>query len=142
MVEFYIFFGFGAMALLAALVLVLSAIRNYVSREQSMSFIQATRARLSACGNRLKVWWYLLKWFLRKDRTMCVNCGPLARGFQMTSCRMVDRCRLSQAREWINAGEPVPEYLGGRVLCIKCAEANKYTCWVCELEKASEEKAR
>jgi hypothetical protein len=77
---------------------------------------------------------------MAEQKTTCVNCGPLSKGTLMTRCRMVDRCTASQAREYINAGEPVPEYLAGRPLCVICSGANQYTCWVCELEALEEKK--
>jgi len=135
-------FALGVMGLSVALVLVLIVISVCESRERIMSFIRTIKGHLNAYGDHVKGWWYLIKWNFTKAeaRAMCVNCGPLSKGRLLVRCRMWSRCTESQVRE-IEAGGEVPEgIVSGRPLCITCAEANKYTCWVCELESASEKK--
>jgi hypothetical protein len=138
----YLSFALGVMGLSAALALVFSVIVVCESWGSVMSFIRTLLGRLSAYGDHAKGWWHLTKWVLTKRelQEMCVNCGPLSKGKLLVRCRMWSRCTESQVRE-IEAGGETPEgIISGRPLCIACAEANKYTCWVCEIEAASEKK--
>lgn len=82
----------------------------------------------------------------------CVNCGASSKDVAMVRCRMRDRCIPSQ-NEAILASKTDDELIAafhggqrpfveeGRPLCLPCAEASAYVCYVCELE-AAEEKSR
>jgi hypothetical protein len=81
--------------------------------------------------------------------TMCVNCGQESTEVTMLRCRMVERCITSQNGEIIGASKdddlieairsgrkPLAEE--GRPLCAPCCTKSNFTCYVCELEAASE----
>lgn len=138
----YLSSALGVMAVSGALVLVLGVISISENLGRITSFIRIIRGRLSAYGEHVRGWWYLLRWHLKTKvaRELCVNCGPTSKGRLLVRCRMWDRCTQSQVRE-IEAGGEVPTgIISGRPLCVQCAESNKYTCWVCELEAAAEKK--
>lgn len=135
----YLSYALGVTALSAALALVLIVIVVCESRESIMRFIRRPMAGLIACGDRIKIWWMLLRWRMRgQPEATCINCGPTKS--MMVHCCMIERCVESQRREYLNALVIPPELLTGRPLCIKCADANHYVCWVCELELAEEKK--
>ena len=82
---------------------------------------------------------------------LCSNCGTHSIGMAMTRCRMLDRCIPSQnlAITEHYQGDALEKVVlsgkrifaeEGRPLCHKCANANNFTCWLCEIEALEEKK--
>jgi hypothetical protein len=81
--------------------------------------------------------------------TRCTNCGATSDEVAMLRCRMRDRCIYSQNMEIIArskddelvdslrvGGRPFVD--SARPLCVRCADASKYVCYICELEYSEE----
>jgi hypothetical protein len=111
------------------------------------------RKQMAQLRASIKGWLYLWNWkrvaggFLMTGS--CINCGPVPEGIILVSCRMVDRCIASQnsditrslsqreLEEVVYSGRRVYAETG-RPMCLPCAEANHYVCFVCELEASKE----